>query len=65
MVTEHVAPEIGEKVKEVIDNFTTKLGGQPLKGSILGGGSQDQGGTERRPEDYTPRTERFTGSGSR
>jgi ElaB/YqjD/DUF883 family membrane-anchored ribosome-binding protein len=67
MVTEHVAPELGEKVKEVIDNFTTKLGGQPFHGSILGGNSQDQdqGDTERRPEEYTPRTERFTGTGSR
>jgi ElaB/YqjD/DUF883 family membrane-anchored ribosome-binding protein len=35
MVTSDVSPEIGERIKEVIDGFTTKLGAQPIKGPIL------------------------------
>jgi len=67
MVTEHVAAEFGERVKEVIDGFTAKLGGKPIEGPILL--PAHAAGTpptkERKPEEYTPRTERFTGTGSR
>jgi len=66
MVTENVAPEFGQRVKEVIDGFTAKLGGEPIDGPILLPASSAGTPTkERKPEEYTPRTERFTGSGSR
>jgi ElaB/YqjD/DUF883 family membrane-anchored ribosome-binding protein len=67
MLTENVQPEFGQRVKEVIDGFTTKLGGQPIEGPILLPVSSPTPPplAERRPEDYTPRTERFTGTSSR
>jgi ElaB/YqjD/DUF883 family membrane-anchored ribosome-binding protein len=67
MLTENVQPEFGQRVKEVIDGFTTKLGGQPIEGPILLPVSSPTPppAAERKPEDYTPRTGRFTGTSSR
>jgi ElaB/YqjD/DUF883 family membrane-anchored ribosome-binding protein len=67
MLTENVQPEFGQRVKEVIDGFTTKLGGQPIEGPILLPVSSPTPppAAERKPEDYTPRTGRFTGASSR
>jgi ElaB/YqjD/DUF883 family membrane-anchored ribosome-binding protein len=67
MLTENVQPEFGQRVKEVIDGFTTKLGGQPIEGPILLPVSSPTPppAAERRPEDFTPRTGRFTGTSSR
>jgi len=67
MLTENLQPEFGQRLKEVIDGFTTKLGGEPIEGPILtsAGSESSQAKKERKPEDYTPRTERFMGTGSR
>jgi ElaB/YqjD/DUF883 family membrane-anchored ribosome-binding protein len=35
LLTAEMTPEVGERIKEVIDGFTTKLGGEPIKGPIL------------------------------
>jgi ElaB/YqjD/DUF883 family membrane-anchored ribosome-binding protein len=67
MLTENLQPEFGQRLKEVIDGFTTKLGGEPIEGPILTPASAEEQSArkERKPEDYTPRTERFMGTGSR
>jgi len=67
MLTENIQPEFAQRVKEVIDGFTTKLGGQPIEGPILLPVSSPNPppSTERKPEGYTPRTGRFLGTSSR
>jgi ElaB/YqjD/DUF883 family membrane-anchored ribosome-binding protein len=50
LINKSVAPPIGEKINEIVDSVTMKLGGQPLEGSIL----DDYGGRK------TPATERQT-----
>jgi ElaB/YqjD/DUF883 family membrane-anchored ribosome-binding protein len=35
MAAENLEPEIADRVRELIDGFTVKLGAEPLKGSIL------------------------------
>jgi len=49
LVNKSVAPPIGEKINEIVDSVTMKLGGQPLEGSI-----HDYGGRR------TPAAERQT-----
>jgi ElaB/YqjD/DUF883 family membrane-anchored ribosome-binding protein len=66
MLTENVTPEIGERIKEVVDGITVKLGGQPIEGPILDtSGAGTAPAKERKREEYTPKTERFMGTGSR
>jgi ElaB/YqjD/DUF883 family membrane-anchored ribosome-binding protein len=67
MLTESLQPEFAQRLKEVIDGFTTKLGGEPIQGPILQSPSSASSPPtkEWKPEDYTPRTERFLGTGSR
>jgi ElaB/YqjD/DUF883 family membrane-anchored ribosome-binding protein len=68
MLTENLQPEFGERLKEVIDGFTVKLGGEPIQGRILTPAASEEpppAKKEWKPEDYTPKTERFMGSGSR
>jgi len=67
MLTENLQAEFAQRLKEVIDGFTTKLGGEPIQGPILQPSSSASSppAKEWKPEDYTPRTERFMGTGSR
>jgi len=67
MLTENLQPEFSQRLKEVIDGFTVKLGGEPIEGPILvtPSSASTPSRQERKPEDYTPRTERFLGTGSR
>jgi ElaB/YqjD/DUF883 family membrane-anchored ribosome-binding protein len=60
MLTADVSPEFADRIKEVIDGFTTKLGGKPIKGPILKSSPTGTGATERAPEEagYAPRWER-------
>jgi len=59
MVTAEVTPEIGERLKEVIDGFTQKLGAEPIKEPIFKPAppesSEEKGGAQR---GFVPRWER-------
>jgi hypothetical protein len=35
MLTANVSSTLGERITEVVDGITTKLGGQPTKGPLL------------------------------
>jgi ElaB/YqjD/DUF883 family membrane-anchored ribosome-binding protein len=67
MLTEKLQPELRQHVKEVIDGFTTKLGGQLIEGPILTPAAPAPAPPvkEKKPEDYTPRTGRFQGTSLR
>jgi ElaB/YqjD/DUF883 family membrane-anchored ribosome-binding protein len=41
LLTRSMPPEVGTQLSEVIDGITTKLGGEPVRGSLLQGLTQD------------------------
>jgi len=47
LVNQSVSPPIGEKINEIVDSVTAKLGGQPLQGSILDFGGRMTPAAER------------------
>jgi ElaB/YqjD/DUF883 family membrane-anchored ribosome-binding protein len=67
MLTEKLQPELRARVKEIVDGFTTKLGGQLIEGPILTPAPPEPAppSRERKPENYMPRTGRFQGTSSR
>jgi ElaB/YqjD/DUF883 family membrane-anchored ribosome-binding protein len=59
MLTPDLSPEFSNRIKEVIDGFTTKLGGEPIKGPLFKAAAMETGGKEKAPEqEYAPRWER-------
>jgi ElaB/YqjD/DUF883 family membrane-anchored ribosome-binding protein len=66
MLTANVSSTMGERIKEVVDDMTTKLGGQPIEGPMLkpssGATGTQAGATEHRS---TPSRERSVAVGQR
>jgi ElaB/YqjD/DUF883 family membrane-anchored ribosome-binding protein len=63
MVTKAVPGPIEQKVGEVIDDITTKLGGQPVQGPVLKESAEESNGPEREavaPAGFAP-PHRFSG----
>jgi len=59
MVTAELTPEIGERLREVIDGFTEKLGATPIKEPIIQSSPPKSEASERPPSHgFGPRWER-------
>jgi hypothetical protein len=59
MLTPDLSPEFGERIKEVIDGFTTKLGGVPIKEPLFKPSPMETAPKEKAPEQaYAPRWDR-------
>lgn len=66
VLTANVAPEIGERIGQVVDEMTTKLGAEPIKGPILGLNPNHGEQKENQPEQgFAGNRERPVGAGQR
>ena len=56
MVTAELAPEFAQRIKDAIDSFTMKLGGEPIKSPILEPASSRSEAQQKTPQhDFGPR----------